>query len=98
MKLIVEESVKDLFLTKENKTKNIFNFNSSKLGAELNNGVIFACDLNEKDLSVTINLLTKQGENNYQSYYEKTIKLDESFEYNDSSTDCDIKTKFTLIK
>lgn len=98
MKLVVEESVKDLFLAKENKTKNIFNINGFKLGAELNNGVIFACDLNEKDLSVTINLLTKLGEDNYQSYYEKTIKLGESFEYKDSSSDCDIKTKFTLKK
>ncbi|MBR4002722.1 MAG: hypothetical protein IKI95_01455, partial [Clostridia bacterium] len=59
--------------------------------------VIFACDLN-KNKTVTINLLTKLGENNYQSYFEKSIELDESFEYIDSSSDCDIKTKFTLVK
>jgi len=97
MKLIVEESVKDLFLSKENKYKNIFQINSPKLGGQLNNGVIFACDLN-KNKTVTINLLTKLGENNYQSYFEKSIELDESFEYIDSSSDCDIKTKFTLVK
>ena len=96
MKLIVEENLKDLFSQENIKTQKVFDINISKLGAKLNNGVIFACDLNKKDLTVTINLLTKLGEQSYESYFEKTLKIGESFEYIDECSDWYNKTKFIL--